>query len=405
MGDALTPTRIKRCQICGSDYPLEHAGEVCSLDGGQLVAAPLDQLIGSLIDARYKIESTLGLGGWATVYLATDQKLDRKVAVKILHAFWRESADQLNRFRRESKLAASLTHPNLAMLFDYGVLSNGQPFLIMEYLRGETLEQLISREGRLPVKRTVALVGQICDALNFAHKRGVIHRDLKPANIVVLDGDAVKLLDFGLASWVDSSLSLTSPGESVGTPQYMSPEQCQGKQVDLRSDIYSLGLIIYKMLTGTRPFQGRTMFEAFSEHINQPPKPLVEACPDLYFPPLVREAVMRCLAKEASERFADCIELKQALQYGASSDGQNAAAGASDAARSGAPFAANNRSLSHKKPRLYGRVVGIAIGLLVTVGLALFAFVQHHEVRKILDETKKPNCAPSLRERAPFQQC
>lgn len=316
MVNAFTNTKVKRCQVCGTDYPLYDAPESCTVDGGPLLLAEADYLLGAVIDGRYLIEQNVGVGGWATVYAAKDTKLDRKVAVKILHAFWKESEEQMKAFRRETKLAASLFHPNLATVFDCGILSNGQPYLVMEFLRGKSLYHILEQEGRLSVKRTVALVSPICDALDFAHERGVIHRDLKPANILVTDNETVKVVDFGLAAWSDASHSLTTGGEIVGTPQFMSPEQCQGEPTDGRSDIYSLGVIMYNMLSGAKPFQGRTIFEAIAEHIYQEPKPLSAAAPNTYFPPTVHDAVMRCLAKKPADRFPTCHELKDALQYG-----------------------------------------------------------------------------------------
>ncbi|HEY9754900.1 MAG TPA: serine/threonine-protein kinase [Oculatellaceae cyanobacterium] len=375
MVNAFTNAKVKRCQVCGTDYPLNGAPESCTVDGGPLLLADADYLLGAVIDGRYLIEKNVGVGGWATVYAAKDTKLDRKVAVKILHAFWKESEEQMKAFRRETKLAASLFHPNLATVFDCGILSNGQPYLVMEFLRGESLYHVLEREGRLSVKRTVALVSPICDALDFAHERGVIHRDLKPANILVTDDETVKVVDFGLAAWSDASHSLTAGGEIVGTPQFMSPEQCQGEPTDGRSDIYSLGVIIYNMLSGTKPFQGRTIFEAIAEHIHQEPKPLSAAAPDTYFPPTVHDAVMRCLAKKPADRFPTCHELKDALHYGSRAESRPQAGLPSASSKSGS---VNQRSQAVAIQDAKAPSSWIKLGIPAILAVPVFAIAAVH---------------------------
>jgi serine/threonine protein kinase len=389
MVNAFTNTKVKRCQICGTDYPLSGAPDSCRVDGGPLLLAEADYLLGALVDGRYQIEANVGVGAWATVYAAKDTKLDRKVAVKILHAFWKESEEQMKAFRRETRLAASLFHPNLATVFDCGILSNGQPYLVMEFLRGESLYHILEREGRLSLKRMVALVSPICDALDFAHEHGVIHRDLKPANILVLENNTVKVVDFGLASWGDASHSLTTGGDIVGTPQFMSPEQCQGEPTDGRSDIYSLGVIIYNMLSGTKPFQGRTIFEAIAEHIHQEPKRLADAAPDTYFPPAVHDAVMRCLAKKPADRFPTCHELKDALQYGSRPESvQTSRAGASNANRPAVSQKTTPGEAAEEKSRLSWLNILLPAAVLIPA----IAFAAVHFARP---DRKAENDAPT----------
>jgi serine/threonine protein kinase len=307
-------SKIKRCQTCGLDYELNFAGQCCPEDGGQLYLADGDPIIGIEIAERYKVISRIGSGGFSVVYLAFDNRLKRQVAIKLLHAFLQESEELMKRFRRETELTARLQHPNLAVIYDSGALSNGQPYIAMEYLQGVTLEEVIASEKRLPVARTVKIVAQICDALNYAHKAGVIHRDLTPRNIFVLQDDSIKIIDFGLAFCFDGSRSLTSPGDIIGTPQFMSPEQCRGEPIDRRADIYSIGLIMQYMLSGVKPIDGDNVFQVVAKQVNETPTPLAEVCPDLFFPSAVRQAIQGCIAKDPNARFSDCAELKQMIE-------------------------------------------------------------------------------------------
>jgi serine/threonine protein kinase len=305
--------QIKRCEKCNNEYSIDFADDVCSFDGSALVVADADKIVGTTIGARFKVQTLLGLGSWGTVYLAEDQHLKREVAIKIMHEFL--SHDELNckRFQREGQMASHLSHLNIATVFDCGSLAGGRPFIVMEYLNGTGLDQLLEREGELSIKRTIKIVSQLCDGLNYAHSRGVIHRDLKPGNIVMLTNDVPKILDFGLAKWDEAGESLTASGQVVGTAEYMSPEQFQGKQIDRRSDIYSLGAIIHHMLTGQTPFDGDTLFEFIQQHLNDVPKTISAARPDMYFPAALQNTVSRCLGKDPSERFSDCQTLKDAL--------------------------------------------------------------------------------------------
>jgi serine/threonine protein kinase len=305
--------QIKRCEKCNNEYSIDFADDVCSYDGSVLVVADADKIVGTTIGARFKVQTLLGLGSWGAVYLAEDQQLKRDVAIKIMHEFL--SHDELNckRFQREGQMASHLSHLNIATVFDCGSLAGGRPFIVMEYLNGTGLDQILEREGELSIKRTISIVSQLCDGLNYAHSRGVIHRDLKPGNIIMLANDVPKILDFGLAKWDEAGESLTASGQVVGTAEYMSPEQFQGKPIDRRSDIYSLGAIIHHMLTGQTPFEGDTLFEFIQQHLNDAPKTISAARPDMYFPAALQNTVSRCLGKDPSERFSDCQTLKDAL--------------------------------------------------------------------------------------------
>jgi serine/threonine protein kinase len=307
-------SNVKRCQTCGTNFPLSYNLKTCHLDGGELLVAAGDGFVGTLINRRFEIQSLVGSGNSGSVYSATDQELGRRVAVKVLHASSSADKDLAQRFQREAKMAGNLNHPGIVTIFDRGLLPTGQPFIVMEYLNGQSLGEIIARQGHLDSLRAGRIALQMCDALHYAHKAGVIHRDLKPENVLVLEGDFAKIVDFGLAKWLNSQDSLSKSGTAFGTPQFMSPEQCRGGTIDQRSDIYCLGLIIYKMFVGCLPFKSRTMFEAMSMHILEAPAPFSQTCPELRLPASLEEIVMRCLAKDPNDRFGDCAELKSALE-------------------------------------------------------------------------------------------
>ncbi|HEY9720017.1 MAG TPA: serine/threonine-protein kinase, partial [Trichormus sp.] len=363
-------SKIKRCQTCGLDYELNFIGQCCPEDGGQLYLADGDPIIGIEIAERYKVMSRIGSGGFSVVYLAIDNKLKRQVAIKLLHAFLQESEELMKRFRRETELTARLQHPNLAVIYDSGALSNGQPYIAMEYLQGVTLEEVIASEKRVSVARTVKIVAQICDALNYAHKAGVIHRDLTPRNIFVLEDDSIKIIDFGLAFCFDGSRSLTSPGDIIGTPQFMSPEQCRGEPVDRRADIYSVGLIMQYMLSGVKPVDGDNVFQVVAKQVNETPPSLAEVCPDLFFPSAMRQAIQGCIAKDPNERFSDCAELKQMIE---SSRMSNVTINRlpAQSSLSGAKSGVNGNAGAASAGKVWG-VIGIAAAATVALAGAVF---------------------------------
>jgi len=211
------------------------------------------------IAGRFRIEREIGTGGMGTVYLATHLDLERPVAVKIIRREFASDADVADRFLREARTMAKLRHPNAAMIFDAGNLPDGRHFIVMEFVEGETLSQALAREGRFSFTRAVGIATQICDVLEEAHRIGIVHRDLKPSNIL-LGKRGVCVLDFGVAKVLASSAestfthASTGSGQLIGTPRYMSPEQCLGQRVGARSDLYSLGVLTYEMLAGRPPF-------------------------------------------------------------------------------------------------------------------------------------------------------
>lgn len=365
------------------DYAAEYSGARCEADNGELRWADSDPLIAAIVADRYQIESRIGSGGFSTVYMASDLKLKRQVAIKLLHAFLQDSEELMRRFKRETELTARLQHPNLAVIYDSGALSNGQPYIAMEYLRGEMLEDVIAYSKRLPVARTVNIIAQVCDGLGYAHRSGVIHRDLTPRNIYVLDDDSVKIIDFGLAFSFDQSHSLTSPGDLLGTPQFMSPEQCRGESIDRRADIYSLGLIMQYMLSGVKPVDGNNLFEVVAKQTNETPKPLSEVCPELYFPAAVRQAIEGCIAKDRNDRFSDCSEVKQLIQ--SYRDGDSASA-----VRLPVQSRVQGKGAAEKPNYTKPIVLGLA-GFAATVGLLFYCgetyFSHFHKAPQAVQST------------------
>ena len=270
--------------------------------------AVTDTLIDTLFDGRYRIVRKLGTGGMANVYLAEDQELGRSVAIKILDE--RHAADEqfVERFRREAKNAASLSHPNIVSIYDRGE-AEGTYYIAMEYLDGRTLKELLVRFGTPPVKIAIGYTRQVLSALAFAHKYGLVHRDIKPHNVLVDSGGHVKVTDFGIAR--SEASQMTEAGSIIGTAQYLSPEQARGAPVDQRSDIYSVGILLYELLTGAVPFTGDTPVEIAMKHLSAVPDPPSKKRPDV--PRGLDLAVIRALAKDPAERYQSAEEMDAEL--------------------------------------------------------------------------------------------
>jgi eukaryotic-like serine/threonine-protein kinase len=265
-------------------------------------------LINTLFDGRYRVMRKLGAGGMADVYLAEDEELGRRVAIKILNDRHANDDQFVERFRREAKNAAGLSHPNIVSIYDRGE-AEGTYYIAMEFLDGRSLKELLVARGPMPIADAIVYARQILNALRFAHKKGVVHRDIKPHNAMI-DGDGrLKVTDFGIAR--AGASQMTEAGAIVGTAQYLSPEQARGAAVDQRSDLYSMGIVLYEMLTGRLPFTGDTPVEIAMRHLSDPPRPPSTIRPEI--PPDLDMIVLRALAKNPDDRFQTAEEMDAEL--------------------------------------------------------------------------------------------
>ena len=268
---------------------------------------------GDVIAGRYELLELIGRGGMSSVWRSHDRLLDRTVAMKVLHEQFTSDEEYVERFRREARSVAQLSHPNIVTVIDRGE-DAGRQFIVFEYVEGENLKQLIERSGRLPVRDALVMALQMARALAFAHDRGLVHRDVKPQNVLLNDDGQAKMTDFGIARSVDVE-GVTITGTVLGTSEYIAPEQARGERVDALTDVYSLGVVLYELLTGSVPFQGENFVAIALRHVNEPPPSVLERRPDA--PPRVAIAVERALAKNPDDRFQSmgelCSELETAL--------------------------------------------------------------------------------------------
>jgi len=267
---------------------------------------------------RFTIVRTIGEGGMGVVYLAQDPDFKREVALKVLHSDIASNPTKRKRFVREGKFLNALTHTGIASVYEVGE-ADDRVFIAMEYVEGPTLTVEIKKKGRLPVERALKMGRHIASALGEAHEMGIIHRDVKPDNVIVCEGDKVKILDFGIAkssdplpvSTDDTTADLTTKGQLLGTPAYMSPEQAKGLPVDQRSDVFSMGIVLYEMLTGRRPFAGETWQELIIAVNRETPKPMKQFNQDVSDE--LQKIVDRCLQKSAEPRYKNCAGVAAAL--------------------------------------------------------------------------------------------
>ncbi|MDW8411388.1 MAG: serine/threonine-protein kinase [Acidobacteriota bacterium] len=264
-----------------------------------------DPIIGELIDGKYLVEARVARGGTATVYRAKHVQLEIPVALKVMHPHLTVDKIAVERFRREAMAGMQIRHPNAIGVLDFAVTASGVVYVVTEFLSGVTLRDRISEGYEFTVVEANEIMQQVCAAVAVAHKRGIIHRDLKPDNIFLHEDNfqqVVKVLDFGIAKIHEQqrTAKLTRQGFVLGTPHYMSPEQCHGREVDARSDIYSLGVVLYELLTGSVPFQGNSYSAIVVKKMREQPRPVYELRPDI--PPLVNAVVMHALSKDPNER-------------------------------------------------------------------------------------------------------
>jgi serine/threonine protein kinase len=300
---------MKICPVCSTEYSDDV--KFCPNDGQTLrSAAPANDLVGQVIADRYHVVKKLGEGGMGQVYLAEHVKMGRRSAIKVMNPSMVHDPDAVARFNREASNASRITHPNVCAIYDFGETPDGLIYLAMEFIEGEPLTDVLQREGALPLRRATAIFLQTADALQAAHDLGIVHRDLKPDNIMLSrrkdGGDAVKVVDFGIAKAVggdEAGQKVTKTGLVVGTPEFMSPEQLSGDKLDGRSDLYSLALVFYRMLTGDLPFQATSVQETMIKRLTDEPAKLAEARPDLSFPAGLQPVLDAALARTPMERY------------------------------------------------------------------------------------------------------
>lgn len=309
----------KICPVCKNEFPANQS--VCPTDRSMLMFAQKDELIGTILNDRYRVISEVGRGGMSIVYKGLHEMMDRVVAIKMLQS--QHVTDQLSikRFQQEAQAASHLQHPHVITVYDCGVVASGQPYIVMDFLEGMSLSDVVKEENHLANQRALPIFIQACDALEHAHQKGVIHRDLKSSNIMLVEvegrRDFVKVVDFGIAKLTNASgkqqQNLTQTGEIFGSPIYMSPEQCLGQQLDTRSDIYSMGAVLYETLTGVPPLMGDTIYATMKMHVSQMPEPFSAVRPDLRIPDALERIAFRALAKKPEQRYQSMQEMRDAL--------------------------------------------------------------------------------------------
>jgi len=273
-------------------------------------ARPSSAMIGTVLSGRYRLEAKLGSGGMSTVYLARDQTLDRQVAVKVMHREMSEQADQLERFRQEARSVAKLSHPNVVSVIDAGE-DGGHPYIVFEYVEGETLKQRINRDGALAPQEAIAYAIEIARGLSMAHARNMVHRDIKPQNILIDAEGRAKLTDFGISRQLEQD-GMTATGRVLGTTDYVAPEQAMGRKVDPRTDIYSLGVVLYEMLVGQVPFSADSQVGVAMKHVNEELPDVQRRRPDVSA--AVALVVERATTKDPGDRYQRIGEMIDDLE-------------------------------------------------------------------------------------------
>ncbi|MFW5968127.1 MAG: serine/threonine protein kinase, partial [Persicimonas sp.] len=309
---------IKVCPTCEQTYPEDT--EFCAQDGTPLEVLQdddADELVGRTLDGRWVIEERIGEGGMGAVYLASQRSVDRKVAIKTLRPELCNSREFVDRFFREARVASNIAHPHCVTILDFGQADDGTLYLAMEYLEGVPLTHRLDHPD-LTTREIIRICAQISSALTAAHEQNIIHRDLKPDNVFLLsisDGSTfVKVLDFGIAKVLDAEEQMTKTGQVFGTPEYMSPEQCRGNQLDGRADLYSLGCILYQMLGDQPPFSNDTPMAVLVSHVNDSPRPIEENLAREDTPRQLCELCMELLEKDPDDRPDNARQVRDRLE-------------------------------------------------------------------------------------------
>jgi serine/threonine protein kinase len=312
----------KMCPVCGATYGADVVACTKHPEERLMLVDAETNFIGQVLDGKYKLVAKLGEGGMGSVYLGIQSQIDREVAVKILRSEFKVNSTAVKRFLREARAASKLSHPNSITVYDFGQAMSGDLYIVMERLTGVSLADVLDDAGPMPVERAVRILTQICDSLTEAHRLGITHRDLKPENIHIEqkagNPDFVKVLDFGIAKMradSDDTNKATQTGMICGTPSYMSPEQAMGRELDGRSDLYALGILLYEMLTNQRPFEGDAAMEVMLKHINEPPPDIFQRT-GIRVPAGIQDAIEKLLAKDPARRPPHCEEVKRILQQG-----------------------------------------------------------------------------------------
>ena len=311
----------KICVACSKEYVGEMT--VCPADGTTLTPLKETDLVGTVLGDRYEILELIGDGAMGQVYKAKHRLLKRIVAVKMMHPNLVSGAAALKRFQKEAELASALNHPNILTVYDFGVTDGGVPYLVMAFLEGTSLAEQIAGGTNLELKRSVHIFKQVSLGLAHAHENGVVHRDLKPSNIMLVqldnDPDFVKIVDFGIAKLLTPTEgetdNLTRTGEVFGSPPYMSPEQCRALKVDARSDIYALGCVMYRTVSGKQPITGHDLIEYLYKHVNETPAAFNIVCPELNIPADLEAIIFKAMAKQPDDRYQSMGELREALDH------------------------------------------------------------------------------------------
>ncbi len=367
---------MKICPICATEY--RDDVRFCPNDGQTLRSSgPTKDLVGQVLADRYHIMKKLGEGGMGQVYLAEHVKMGRRSAIKVMNPSLVHDPEAVARFNREAANASRISDSHVCAIYDFGETPDGLIYLAMEFVEGEPLTDLLAREGALPVARAADICIQVAAALQAAHDLGIVHRDLKPDNIMLTRvrdrADAVKVVDFGLAKAVGGetgSQKVTRTGLVVGTPEFMSPEQLSGDTLDGRSDIYSLGLVLFKMLTGTLPFPADTVQEAMIKRLTDEPAELIEMRPDLHFPPGLQQTLDTALARSPVDRYQSAAKFAHDVAMVAGLSRTDADTGlptlADDETELLEPVRVRRRS---RVPFVVGAIVALgAAGAVVTIG-------------------------------------
>ncbi|HSJ59173.1 MAG TPA: protein kinase [Anaerolineae bacterium] len=333
-------------------------------------------MIGRVLKGKYKIYDKVGSGGFATVYLGRNIDTNEIVAIKVLSEQFTEDARYVERFRREASLAERLQHPNIVRILDHGI-ENSSHFLVMEFVEGLTLEQLIERRGGLPVEEALSYVQQACAGLEAAYQAGIVHRDIKPANLMITPGGTVKIMDFGIAR-MDAAVGLTQSGVFMGTPRYISPEMARGSGADVRSDLYALGLLTYEMLAGAPPFDGDNPWAVLRQQIEVDPAPLSEVRLDV--PAWIEAIIRRAVAKDPARRYQTPGDMLAALHEQNPSPAGLAVArtigpAGVPAMPAGRPAGVTRVSAPPQRTRRAPRALLFSLVIVAAVGVGVFFFL------------------------------